>query len=104
MMEAADEVGFMLIPDSPDSGNGTSTYTRHTRQSYLDMVSLPQSPVGGALLPGQRGQRTRWFQPDWTAARHRRHPGSGCHLSFGFRASEGTVNGKMSGAKAGMPG
>ena len=60
MMEAADEVGFMLIPEVPIWGNGLSTYTRYTRQSYhRHGPTLPQSPVGGALLPGQRSQRGR---------------------------------------------
>jgi len=38
MMEAADEVGFMLIPEAPIWGNGLSRYSgRYTPQTYHDM-------------------------------------------------------------------
>ena len=38
MMEAADEVGFMLIPEAPIWGNGLSRFNpQYTPQTYMDM-------------------------------------------------------------------
>ncbi len=38
MMEAADEVGFLLIPEAPIWGNGLSKYSlQYTKQTYHDM-------------------------------------------------------------------